>query len=108
MPDQRENRILGTHFRGYGRKMALDGAHAMVITDFRNKGGTFGKAEEVQKEVSKSIESEFQLRLKNSWGSQSGINEFGTAVKTGYYDMDYLYLEDVVKSGGLLLFTFSK
>ncbi|NBX16792.1 MAG: hypothetical protein EBR09_05445 [Proteobacteria bacterium] len=108
MPDEKENRIVGTRFVGYGRAMKLDGGHAMVITDFKNKGGSFGRAEDVQKEVSKPIEQDFQLRLKNSWGSRSGVNEFGKKVQTGYYDMDYLYLEDVIKSGGHVNFTFSK
>jgi hypothetical protein len=45
----------------------------------------------------------------NSRGSRSGVNEFGKKVQTGDYDMDYLYLEDVLKSGKhFLIFTFPK
>lgn len=108
MPSTQAQRVVGTRFVGYGQPFKLDGAHAMVITDFRNKDGTFGPSPDVSKEVSKPLEEALQFRLKNSWGSQSGINEFGQTVKTGFYDMDILYITDVIMSGGLLIFTFAR
>lgn len=106
--DEPVSRISGTRFLGIGSTYLIEGGHAMVITDFRNSGGSFGKSADVESEVAKPIDSGFQLRLKNSWGSQSGYNEFGEKVSTGYYDMDVGYIYDTLASGGFVAFTFAK
>jgi hypothetical protein len=99
-------RIQGTRFVGLNQPFALKGAHAMVITDFKNSGGVFGPMPNVGEEVKKPIELELQFKLKNSWGSQAGVNEFGRVIQTGFYDMDLMYMTDVLKSGGYVAFTF--
>lgn len=106
------NRIRGTRFAGFKQAFDLDGAHAMTITDFKNSDGVFGPVPDVEQEVSKKIDSGFVFKLKNSWGSQSGRNEFGQVVRTGFYDMDITYITDVLQSryksgyGGFVIFTF--
>jgi hypothetical protein len=111
-------RVQGTRFVGMNQPFVLKGGHAMVVTDFKNSGGVFGPVADVGEEVSKEIEPDLVFRLKNSWGSQTGRNEFGHIVKTGFYDMDIMYLVDVLKStypkekdedrvfGGFVTFTF--
>lgn len=91
-------RIQGSRFLGFGREFALDGAHAMVITDFKNAGGAYGPVPNASEEVAKSIDSSLQFRLKNSWGSTTGINEFGQVIQTGFYDLDMAYVVDVLRS----------
>ena len=91
-------RIQGTRFVGLGKPFVLKGGHVMVVTDFKNSGGVFGPVADVGEEVSKEIEPGLVFRLKNSWGSQTGRNEFGQVVKTGFYDMDIMYIVDVLKS----------
>jgi hypothetical protein len=92
------NRIRGTRFAGFGQPFALEGAHAMTITDFKNSDSVFGPVPDVEQEISKKIDSGFAFKLKNSWGSQSGRNEFGQVVRTGFYDMDITYISDALKS----------
>jgi hypothetical protein len=101
-------KIQGTKFVGHMKPFQLEGGHAMVITDFKHQGGTFGKAPDVEAEVKKDIEPGLQFRLKNSWGSQSGYNEFGKAIQTGFYDMDLTYMTDVLQSNGFIIFTLIK
>jgi hypothetical protein len=100
MPERLEwaQRVQGTRFVGMGKPFVLKGGHAMVVTDFKNSGGVFGPVADVGEEVSKEIEPGLVFRLKNSWGSQTGRNEFGQVVKTGFYDMDIMYIVDVLKS----------
>lgn len=99
-------RIQGTRFVGLNQPFKLEGGHAMVITDFKNPGGVFGPMPNVGAEVTKAIDSGLQFKLKNSWGSQTGRNEFGQVIQSGFYDMDLTYITDVLKSGGWIGFTF--
>lgn len=111
MPSDAEwnQRIVGTRFVGRGQPYTVAGGHVMIVTDFRNSGGTFGPSQSVNQELAKSLDSGFQLKLKNSWGSQTGRNEFGQIVKTGMYDMDLGYLVDTIGSkDGYVVFTFPR
>jgi hypothetical protein len=100
MPDEvhAQRRLMGSRFSGYSQPFGLYGAHAMVITDFKNPQGSFGPAADVAAEVEKKLARGFQFRLKNSWGSSTGVNEFGQTVPSGYYDMDMEYITDVLAS----------
>ncbi|MEI8026994.1 MAG: C1 family peptidase [Pseudomonadota bacterium] len=102
------SRIQGKRFIGMGMPFKIDGAHAMVITDFKNSNGNFGKSLNPMEEVAKPLEPGMQFQLKNSWGSQSGFNEFGAQVQTGYYEMDVMYLLDILQSGGIFRLTFPR
>ena len=102
-------RIVGTRFVGRGQPYNVEGAHVMIITDFRNSGGTFGPSVNVNQELAKPLDTGFQLKLKNSWGSQTGQNEFGQIVQTGLYDIDMGYLLDTLESkNGYMIFTFPR
>jgi len=100
-------RIQFTRFIGLNQSFNLGGSHAMVITDFKHPGGTYGPVPNVDVEVEKPLDVGLQFRLKNSWGSQNNLNEFGQTIRSGYYDMDFLYITDVLKSNGFVIFTFA-
>jgi hypothetical protein len=109
MPSSKDwkERIQGNRFLGFQRAFKIDGAHAMVITDFNDADKGFDQPLESSNEFSKEIGLGFRLRLKNSWGSETGVNEFGQVIDTGFYDMDLSYMLDVLDSeGGFVQFTF--
>ncbi|NBW80639.1 hypothetical protein EBR21_02690 [bacterium] len=104
----RGQRIVANRFVGGIGPYPIGGAHVMVITDFKNKDGVFGPVPDANAEVNKPFDLGFQLRLKNSWGSATGYNEFGQVVQTGFYDMDIGYIADTLDSNGLVIFTFPR
>lgn len=109
MPAADQQRLVSNQFVGFGRPFEIRGGHSMVITDFRNAGGTFGPSDKLDQEMKTPLGPGFQLRLKNSWGSRSGFNEFGQKVTTGFYDMYIGYLEDVLSSpNGFVILTFAR
>ena len=84
--------------------ISLNGGHAVVATDFVNKGGREGALpqDELLREVAKPADELAYLKLKNSWGAHSSTTENGEDVRSsndGYYRMDYAYIKAVAAKG---------
>lgn len=81
------------------------GKHAVIITDFVNKGGREGAFESQQKldaEVAKSADELAYLKIKNNWGIDEEGDEDGSAwlsSKDGYYRVDREYLIGHLRNG---------
>lgn len=107
-PVQR-NLLNGDTFSGKSLKsaddMREDGWHAVAVTDFVNIGSSEGALPSAQ------IVAEFKrpttdidyIVIKNSWGTEEMKDTDGTVhgSKTGYYKIDYSYLEASVRRQGL-------
>ncbi len=84
--------------------ISLNGNHAVIATDFVNRGGSEGEMPKsvLQREVSKSAEELQYLKLKNSWGASSSTTEYGldvSASSDGFYRMEYAYIKAVSAKG---------
>jgi hypothetical protein len=84
--------------------ISLNGNHAVIATDFVNRGGAEGEISPslLDREVSKSADELQYLKLKNSWGANSSTTEDGidvTASPDGFYRMDYSYIKAVSAKG---------
>jgi len=84
--------------------ITLTGSHAMVATDFVNRGGREGQLppDELESEVKKSANELSYFKFKNSWGAHASVTENGvdvTSGQDGYYRMDYAYIKAVAAKG---------
>lgn len=84
-----------------------EGGHAVLITDFVNKGGKPGALTQSQLEAEiKKTSSELDYFVfKNSWGKGARSNEGGLAVngsESGYYAIDQAYLRGSSGVGQIL------
>lgn len=74
-----------------------DGAHAILITDFVNKGGKRGalSGAAIEAELNKPSSELDYLVVKNSWGTKIRKNKAGDEIgsKTGYFTIDREYLQ---------------
>ena len=82
----------------------LTGNHAVIATDFVNRGGVEGAIplDQLKLEVQKPVHELSYLKLKNSWGAQASTTENGDDVissNDGYYRMDYAYIKAVAAKG---------
>jgi len=99
-----EIRELDTNPEILSEIISLNGGHAVVATDFVNKGGREGALpqDELLREVAKPADELAYLKLKNSWGAHSSTTENGEDVRSsndGYYRMDYAYIKAVAAKG---------
>jgi hypothetical protein len=99
-----EIRELDTNPEIVSAIISLNGGHAVVATDFVNKGGREGALpkDDLEREVAKPAEELAYLKLKNSWGAHSSTTENGEDVRSsndGYYRMDYAYIKAVAAKG---------
>lgn len=74
------------------------GGHAVLATDFVNRGGSEGEVtpEELQAELAKGSEEIDYVKFKNSWGTNGSTSEGGHSVTSGedgYYRMDAGYIK---------------
>lgn len=84
--------------------ITLTGSHAVIATDFINRGGVEGAipTDQLEIEVQKPASELSYLKLKNSWGAHSSTTENGEDVissNDGYYRMDYAYIKAVAAKG---------
>lgn len=84
--------------------ITLTGSHAVIATDFVNRGGVEGAipVDQLEIEVQKPASELSYLKLKNSWGAHSSTTENGEDVissNDGYYRMDYAYIKAVAAKG---------
>lgn len=81
------------------------GAHAVVITDFVNRGareGALGSASELENEVARPEADLAYVVVKNSWGVDSAGREEGTSwlpSPDGYYRVDRAYVAGSLAAG---------
>ena len=80
------------------------GGHAVLATDFVNRGGQEGEIGDkaLQEEVAKDVEQLSYVKFKSSWGAEASTNERGVGVsssKDGYYRMDLGYIKAVAAIG---------
>jgi hypothetical protein len=88
------------------RVFVKDGGHAVLVTDYVNKGGREGamSESEVAAETAKSSEELDYVKFKNSWGLKAGSNERGSRISgsvDGYYKLDLGYLKGEADAGML-------
>ena len=86
------------------RSYVADGGHAVLITDFKNVGGKFGKIskEQLVTELQKQPSQVEEVLVKNSWGFSASSNESGVKIvgsESGYYTLDQGYLRLSADSG---------
>lgn len=99
-----EIRELDTNPEIIPEVLSLNGNHAVIATDFVNRGGVEGEIapSALEQEVSKSADELQYLKLKNSWGANSSTTEDGIDVNSsndGFYRMDYAYIKAVSAKG---------
>ncbi len=80
------------------KAFAKDGGHAVLVTDFVNKGGREGAipAAELQVELAKSSEELSYVKVKNSWGLKAASNEGGVSIggaSDGYFRLELGYMK---------------
>ncbi len=99
-----EIRELDTNPEVTPEVISLNGNHAVIATDFVNRGGAEGEIapSALVREISKSADELQYLKLKNSWGANSSTTEDGIDVNSstdGFYRMDYAYIKAVSAKG---------
>jgi hypothetical protein len=80
------------------------GGHAVLVTDFVNRGGSEGALtpEELLVEINKDFDQLSYLKFKNSWGLTARVNESGIPVSAGskgYYYMEKGYISAAASYG---------
>lgn len=104
-PENLSERLKGRVFEGAGSSYKVGGGHAMLITDFKNANSLYGDLGETVEQVFEGGNLDSRFKLKNSWGD--GVNEFGSQVQAGYYEMDFQYIADtLVSDDGQLEFVY--
>ena len=104
------DRLHGNAFTGKGVDLhgngnfTRDGGHEVLVTDFVNKGSKAGalKSAAIASELKRPASDLDQFVFKNSWGQFTKKDAAGHVVlgsATGYYTIDYEYLEGSVFAG---------